>query len=172
MGLRVMCRRGSISEGSGREALRGRETAVSREERGVEVCRVGGGFREERRIGGSKVWVVEEEWRERRFGERDVGEVVAEEGLVVRGSPSETGKFGVVGVTGGVAIFGGDESTMVFLQASHIPSVDLMGSLHVLQMATVVESTAGRCACFRVEKPKSNCGLPLIDGTLGEECGS
>lgn len=60
---------------------------------------------------------------------------------------------------------------MVFLQASQIPSVDRMGSLQVLQMATVVGS-AGSCGCCRAAKPKSDCGLPLMVGALGDECGS
>lgn len=175
MGLRVTCRRGSMSAGSGRLALRGRERETSREERGV-TWREGGGLREERRIGGSKVRVAdvdaeaEERWV-RRFGEADLGEVVpGDVGLADRGK-SGAGKACVVGVSGGVACPGNEDRTMVFLHASQIPSVDLIGPLHVLQMATVVGS-AGSCGCCRVAKPNSTCGLPLMEGILGDECGS
>jgi hypothetical protein len=60
---------------------------------------------------------------------------------------------------------------MCFLHASQIPSVELIGPLHVLQMATVVGSAMESCGC-RVGKPMSNRGLPLIEGVIGDECGS
>ena len=82
------------------------------------------------------------------------------------------GKFGVAGVSGGVAVPGGDERTMVLLHASHSPSVDRIGSLHVLQIATVVDPATESCGCCRVGNPNSNCGLSWIEGTLGDECGS
>jgi hypothetical protein len=77
-------------------------------------------------------------------------------------------KLRAAGLSGGVVSPGEDGRMMVFLQRSHIPSVDVMERLQVLQIATVVEPFLR----WRGDKPKLNLEFASIVGTLGEEVGS
>lgn len=123
----------------GRDAFRGRE--ISTDERGL-VCEGGGGGgrRDESRIGGSTSCAADER-RGRRFGDVGVGESFSSDDAFSARERFVGVLFWSAGESvGAVACIGDGDRTMVFLQASHMPRVDVTGSLHVLQMATVVDS--------------------------------
>ena len=106
------------------------------------VCEAGGGLSDESRMGGSMSW-VDDERRDLRLGDVDVGEILSSGHVFFFWERSVVAKLCVVGVSGGVAWTGEDDKMIVFLHASHIPRADFIGSLQVLQMATVVESESG-----------------------------
>ena len=163
-GLREIWRRRKGSFGSVREVFRGRGASV--EERGVSWG-AGGGRREESLIGRSTSSVDEEERWVFRFGDVGVGVVVPED-VRWRWVRSVEAKLRAEGLSGGVVSPGAEGSMMVFLHFSQIPSVDVMGRLQDLHIATVVEVYFR----WRGEKPKSNFVLAAMVGTLGDGLGS